>query len=118
MGCNSNQNCLIRIIGLPLNETTTRISLLERNLVRLSTGQCYLYYSCAVCTVLLIKYKITNLVNHLIPFTKIILFKLYERQTRLRRRKRYKVISPDQVTWLIPHASDHYNYITSTFCIF
>ncbi len=35
-----------------------------------STEQCYLYYSCAVCTVLLIKYEIINLVHHLRPFTK------------------------------------------------
>jgi hypothetical protein len=33
-------------------------------LAKLSTGQCYLYYSCAVCTVLLIKYKIINLVHN------------------------------------------------------
>ncbi len=48
-------------------------SLLKYKLLKgLSTGQCYLYYSWAVCTVLLIKYQIINLVHHLRPFTKII----------------------------------------------
>jgi hypothetical protein len=39
-----------------------------------------------VCTILLIKYKIINLVHHLRPFTKIKIFKLYERQTRLKKK--------------------------------
>jgi len=41
------------------------VKMTRNPLYPLSIGQCYLYYSCAVWTVLLIKYKIINLVHNL-----------------------------------------------------
>ena len=62
-----------------------------------STEQCYLYYSCAVCTVLLIKYEIINLVHHLRPFTKNYNFQaLWDKQGR---KKTY--VKFGQTRWFI-----------------
>ncbi len=59
--------------------------------VKMSTGQCHLCYSCVVCTAFLIKYKIINLVHHLRPFTIILNFMLYERQTGQKKKSLEKV---------------------------